>query len=56
MARYRFATIKQIQDADDILQRVCEYEVFTLTAQERCAIMDARKALKVLVELRKEGK
>lgn len=56
MARYRVATIKQIQDADATLQKVCEYEVFTLTVQERAAIMEARKALKVIAELRKEGK
>jgi hypothetical protein len=47
-------TIKQMHDATDTLQRVLETEMFSLTAVERLAILDTKKVLKSIIELRKK--
>lgn len=56
MPKNRRVTIKQIEDARDILQRVLETETFTLTTLERLEILGAKRSLKMLTEMRKEGK
>lgn len=56
MARQRIATVNQINDAVDTMQKVLESDTYRLTRAERLAIMDAKRAMKVLAELKKEGK
>lgn len=55
MPKPRHATKRQILDAFDVIQRVLETETFRLTRTERLAMMDTKKALKVLVEMREKN-